>query len=166
VLSVVVESVGLKVNITPGYEDTCLAVASISGEEESPIRMWPVDQDEIAQAEERLGRELPEPLKEVWSAIGTGFFQGSLRGDKRMSRINALMSPDEVADAIEADDNAGEATPFFDISDGGHLVLTAGGIVEHPLFPGNVISPSLKAFIAAVADTPDFWLQKLPSPRP
>ena len=149
----------------PGYEDACLAIAAISGEEGSPIRMWPVDQDDIAKAEEYLGKGLPEPLKEVWSAIGTGFFQGSPRGGDRMSRINALMSPGEVASACVARDGTDESTPFFDISDGGFLVLTSAGSVEHPLFPGNEISPSLRAFIAAVTDTPDFWIQKLPSHR-
>jgi len=147
------------------YDEARTAVSNMANGEDSPIRMWPVDQEDVREAEERIGRDLPQSLKEVWFDIGAGFFQGSPQGKVQISRINALMSPDEVADACEGKES-GETTPFFDVSDGDHLVLTTSGSVEHPVYPGVEISPSLKAFIAAVTETPDFWNRQLPSPRP
>jgi hypothetical protein len=60
---------------------------------------YKVEDEEIKNAEEKLGYKFPEELKEFWREIGSGLFRSSVpeKGITQKDWVNALLYPSEIA---------------------------------------------------------------------
>ena len=92
-----------------------------------------ITQKEIAEAENKIGFQFPESLKEFWLEIGYGFLRSNIKGES-VDSGNLIMSPGMVADTILRDEEESAILlhvledfledgdiPFFDAGNGDYF---------------------------------------------
>src|SRR5262245_4564494 len=98
-----------------------------------PNAFYPIDEEEIAASDRRLGYQLPEQLRAFHREVGYGFFKTSNPQGPRgeYNYINRFLAPSQIADMLLGEDEAvmpGEGfddgeIPFFEVGDRLYLVL-------------------------------------------
>jgi len=124
------------------------------------IRIFPIGENEIENAEKRINFMFPEELRCFYSEIGYGFILGS----KSFSSL--IMSPNLVAAYICSEDPyeyvdrsvySDEDLPFFNLSGEDFIMLRKDGKVD---YFGTVIADSFMDFIKKELEHPDYFIGK------
>src|SRR5688572_20313566 len=93
----------------------------------APNVRYPIDQNDITEAETRLGFSFPPQLRAFFTEIGSGFLTTGMNSaaPAKVTYINRFLDPDEVATLYLKEDDelvpsegfgAGEI-PFFEVGD-------------------------------------------------
>ncbi|MDG5471392.1 SMI1/KNR4 family protein [Jeotgalibacillus sp. ET6] len=124
-----------------------------------------LQENELLDAEERLGFELPNELKDFYLEVGYGFIKGS-----DGNAINRIMDPDTIADitlregifefdpdleGIYQDD---DKLVFYEVNEGVYLTLDLNIPQQTPIyFFETQIAGSLEEFIRKVDEDAEYF---------
>lgn len=124
-------------------------------------------EDDVIEAEKRLGKKFPNELREFYLKVGYGFI---CNFDK--TRRNRLMDPHSVADFILGEDDFIDSTirelypdnmlVFFEVGEGTYLTLDLeqeqeGGICPVYYFEEK-IATSLEEFLKRMDEETDYYI--------
>jgi hypothetical protein len=138
---------------------------------------YKVEDEEIKNAEEKLGYKFPEELKEFWREIGSGLFRSSVpeKGITQKDWVNALLYPSEIAtillEGAESELILPEAYErfeglrsegdfiFFEIADSSSFLVMNFNKPGVFRFRGNKIADSLEEFVHRLYhESPTYYL--------
>ncbi|MCM3162671.1 SMI1/KNR4 family protein [Metabacillus litoralis] len=124
-----------------------------------------LQENELLDAEERLGFELPNELRDFYLEVGYGFIKGS-----DGNAINRIMDPDTIADitlregiyefdpdleGIYEDD---DKLVFYEVNEGVYLTLDLNTPQQTPVyFFETQIAGSLEEFIRKVDENAEYF---------
>ncbi|MEK4442194.1 MULTISPECIES: SMI1/KNR4 family protein [Niallia] len=124
-----------------------------------------LQENELLDAEERLGFELPNELRDFYLEVGYGFIKGS-----DGNAINRIMDPDTIADitlregiyefdpdleGIYEDD---DKLVFYEVNEGVYLTLDLNTPQQTPVyFFETQIAGSLEEFIRKVDEDAEYF---------
>jgi len=124
-----------------------------------------LQENELLEAEERLGFELPNELRDFYLEVGYGFIKGS-----DGNAINRIMDPDTIADitlregiyefdpdleGIYEDD---DKLVFYEVNEGVYLTLDLNTPQQTPVyFFETQIAGSLEEFIRKVDENAEYF---------
>lgn len=130
---------------------------------------FPVSLSDIAEAESRLKRSLPDGLKTFFCEVGCGFLKAG-RADlshTKFNYLNRFLDPGEMADLCLGEDEdtmpsegfAANELPFFEVGDQLYLVLRPDG--NHPnavcWSRGDRVVDDVQAFVRRLTNDPRFY---------
>jgi len=111
-----------------------------------PNRFWPLSDEDIDKAEQRLHFRFPPQLRTFFQEIGCGFLAQGIDDNKRdRSLVNRVLSPGEIADILTISDLPTRPAegfpkgviPFFDIGENSYFVLSLSDSDPHAVYwPG------------------------------
>ncbi|KGL38767.1 hypothetical protein BMT55_07195 [Listeria newyorkensis] len=141
-----------------------MAYEFISNDTENEF--YPLDKSEIAQAEDELELNFPQPLKDFYSDIGYGFLKSS------NSNVNRLMDPESVRDFrlrrndfeffpdIEIYDEYEEnKLIFFEVSES---ALMSIGTTDNNIYYYDIpIAASLEEFLLKMMENDRYYFELL-----
>lgn len=103
---------------------------------------YPVTEEDILLAEERMGRKIPDAMKAFYVEIGYGYFE-----DTSECYIDLLMSPKQIADYVCAEGDYIYAEEreffkdnemvFFEVDSNCHIVIKCEGEERGKIYMGN-----------------------------
>lgn len=139
---------------------------------EGPNSFVPVTQDEIVEAERRIGFSLPEQLRRFYREIGCGFLKAPKESDPNddtcFDTINRVVGPSEMADLYLGLDKWGPAegflpglVPFFDLGEDTYLVLKIMEPSDSAVYWPNgkrKVAGTLEEFFIRLHENPSFYL--------
>lgn len=125
-----------------------------------------LSEDDIINAERKMGLELPSELKEFFKEVGYGFIKGS-----NSTAINRMIDPGTIAD-IRLRKGLYESDPdldglydeesmliFFEVNEGVYLALDLNDNDKSPVYYFDVkIADSLTDFFLNMAKDTEFYL--------
>jgi len=125
-----------------------------------------LQENELLNAEERLGFELPNELRDFYLEVGYGFIKGS-----DGNAINRIMDPDTIADItlregiyefdpdLEGIYEEDDKLVFFEVNEGVYLTLDLNTTQKTPVyFFETQIADSLEEFIRKVDEDAEYFL--------
>lgn len=125
-----------------------------------------LQENELLNAEERLGFDLPNELRDFYLEVGYGFIKGSNR-----NAINRIMDPDTIADItlregiyefdpdLEGIYEEDDKLVFFEVNEGVYLTLDLNTPKQTPVyFFETKIADSLKEFIRKIDEDADYFM--------
>jgi antitoxin YxxD len=139
------------------------------GKNAGPNRFWPVDQNQIDEAESRTGIAFPCELRAFYAEVGSGFWaRGNSDRAWDRSLVNRILSPRDVADLLCDDLDPWRPSegfvegglPFFDVGENTYLVLLPNSEtpsrVHWPDGKG-VVSDDLSSFFFKLSQRAGFY---------
>lgn len=125
-----------------------------------------LQENELLNAEERLGFELPNELRDFYLEVGYGFIKGS-----DGNAINRIMDPDTIADItlregiyefdpdLEGIYEEDDKLVFFEVNEGVYLTLDLNTPQKTPVyFFETQIADSLEEFIRKVDEDAEYFM--------
>lgn len=125
-----------------------------------------LQENEVLNAEERLGFELPNELRDFYLEVGYGFIKGS-----DGNAINRIMDPDTIADItlregiyefdpdLEGIYEEDDKLVFFEVNEGVYLTLDLNTPQQTPVyFFETQIADSLEEFIRKVDEDAEYFM--------
>lgn len=125
-----------------------------------------LQENEILDAEERLGFELPNELRDFYLEVGYGFIKGS-----DGNTINRIMDPDTIADItlregiyefdpdLEGIYEEDDKLVFYEVNEGVYLTLDLNTPQQTPVyFFETQIACSLEEFIRKVDEDAEYFM--------
>lgn len=123
--------------------------------------------DDVPEAEKRLGKRFPNELREFYLQVGYGF----LCNDDKTHR-DRIMDPHSVADFLLNEDDfidlsikelyPGNMLVFFEIGEGTYLTLDLNQEQENGVCPvyyfDNQVAASLEEFLKRMNEETDYYL--------
>ncbi|MCI0430162.1 MAG: SMI1/KNR4 family protein [Rhodospirillales bacterium] len=139
---------------------------------DGPNSFVPVTQNEILEAEKRIGLSLPEQLQTFYTEIGCGFLKAprdsDLSDEKWFDNINRVVGPSEIADLYLGVAAWGPAegflpglVSFFDVGDDTYLVLKIKEPCDSAVYWPNgkrKVADTLEEFFIRLHENPSFYL--------
>jgi hypothetical protein len=136
-------------------------LSKYSGEDRPPFIIQKVDEREIEEAETQLGFAFNDDLKEFWRNIGCGLIwrQHPLLNDGEViDPPYRISDPIDIADTIAADPKRFDGIlPFFDIGDGGWLVIRKDGSIMYDDLLEGVLASNIKEFLRKILEDALFF---------
>jgi antitoxin YxxD len=138
--------------------------------EKGPNRFWPIDKNQIDEAESRMGVTFPPDLRVFFTEVGSGFWaQGIADAEWDRSLVNRLPSPGQIADLVCDDQNPWRpregfvdgAIPFFDVGEDTYLVLLPQSDVPSRVYWSDgkqVVTESVEEFFNELHQHAGFYL--------
>ena len=141
---------------------------------------------DIKNAENKLGFEFPNHLKEFWLEIGSGVLNKSLNGLEAFDYANFILPPKQIADIMLLKDDSEFVIPglseyfeegyikdddiiFFEIGDmSSFLVMKPNSDKSNAVYDmiGRVIEEDFERFIWRLYhESPDYYLRVYPAPE-
>ena len=125
-----------------------------------------LQENDLLNAEERLGFELPNELRDFYLEVGYGFIKGS-----DVNAINRIMDPDTIADItlregiyefdpdLEGIYEEDDKLVFFEVNEGVYLTLDLNTPQQTPVyFFDTQIANSLEEFIRKVDEDAKYFV--------
>ncbi|MCA1201996.1 MULTISPECIES: SMI1/KNR4 family protein [Bacillaceae] len=125
-----------------------------------------LQENELLDAEERLGFELPNELRDFYLEVGYGFIKG-----RDGNTINRIMDPDTIADItlregiyefdpdLEGIYEEDDKLVFYEVNEGVYLTLDLNTPQQTPVyFLETQIAGSLGEFIRKVNEDPEYFM--------
>ncbi|MCZ8533347.1 SMI1/KNR4 family protein [Psychrobacillus psychrodurans] len=125
-----------------------------------------LQENELLNAEERLGFELPKELRDFYLEVGYGFIKGS-----NGNAINRFMDPDTIADItlregiyefdpdLEGIYEEDDKLVFFEVNEGVYLTLDLNNPKQTPVYFFDAqIAGSLEEFIRKIDEDAEYFM--------
>lgn len=125
-----------------------------------------LQENELLDAEERLGFELPNELRDFYLKVGYGFIKGS-----DGNAINRIMDPDTIADItlregiyefdpdLEGIYEEKDKLVFYEVNEGVYLTLDLTTPQQTPVyFFETQIAGSLEEFIKKIDEDAEYFM--------
>lgn len=135
----------------------------VKNEKHKLIRL---QENELLDAEERLGFELPNELRDFYLKVGYGFIKGS-----DGNAINRIMDPDTIADItlregiyefdpdLEGIYEEKDKLVFYEVNEGVYLTLDLTTPQQTPVyFFETQIAGSLEEFIKKIDEDAEYFM--------
>lgn len=141
------------------------------GKDDGPNRFWHVADNEVEEAESRMGLTFPSDLQAFFTEVGSGFWaQGTADAEWDRSLVNRILSPSQVADMVCDEQNVWRPSegfpkgviPFFDIGDNAYLVMQPQSDTPNRVYwPGGrqIVAETLKEFFEQLQSHARFYLE-------
>ncbi|MEN1970024.1 SMI1/KNR4 family protein [Lentibacillus sp. N15] len=132
----------------------------------SPHTFYKLQENELINAEERLGYSFPNELRDFYLEVGYGFIKGN-----NVDAINRIMDPDTIAD-ITLREGIYEFDPdlegiyaeedklvFYEVNEGVYLTLDLNMLQQTPVyFFETQIADSLEEFIRKIDQDTEYFM--------
>lgn len=125
-----------------------------------------LQENELLNAEKKLGFKLPKELRDFYLEIGYGFIKG-----KNENVINRLMDPDTIADItlregifefdpdLEGIYEEDDKLVFFEVNEGVYLTLDLNNPNQSPVYFFDIqIASSLEEFVRKIDEDSEYFM--------
>jgi hypothetical protein len=130
-----------------------------------------VSEDEIVAAEEQLGFQFPDQLRQFYLEVGCGFYRLGTKDEKRdPTLVNRIVPPSDIYSILYDEDcewrpYEGFVTgvvPFFDCGDGTYLVVKSHSANPNAVYwpsgrDSEKVTESLEAFFSQLYERAGFY---------